>query len=1077
VPQSNTCNVQVNNCELPSPSDRCLIGANSHDALKMCQLGQSLCNSDSDCPQAGDTCGPPTSRTVIAKRTLSRVISENYNIVNMGLMTFRQGGYFDYYKIDNPKYSTEKIFLNRLYLEANDCWDSHAGPTNTCAYKGVTYALHPGLDSRYVVNKGDGVVVTQDADYCGTTCTIDMAGTGLYQGSYYFGQARSGTVNTGRHKASETYLGKVAKIDGSWYRYYDTQPNYYEKYISPPTLRPDCYNTCSASCGGTWTEDYAPFINPEQSTAQALSSALQMLEWMNKGNRGGLITYGGTPSGCTIDNDGQTSWGSERYSAYRYMKKLIRDDGLACRQNYVLFITDGKPNGPGDVSCDTEACAAADPIKAGCKCRVVNSTYRLREELGVKTFVVGFSSDATVGEARRINDNVAKAGGTDNGQDNVAPYAFLASNESELSRSIQEAIYDAVRGSYSTSPATASTGEQLPNRIQFGNLALEARVDFPSWDGHLLAYDVSQDPPVLSWDANRVMRSQKWYERRVYVGTYGNSAVRIEIDPEAHNVVNKEALFALGIGSSPDEAERIAKFTLGDPEADNPIVLGAMVNSTPIDVGSPGKSSLPGGAPFFEDYRRRPALTYVGANDGMLHAFFTQPTTIGRESFDAGSEAFAYIPPGMISVVNQLYAQRGQVADPARHLFGLANSPKVKNLCLSRCDDPENALWRTVLVMNEGYGGNGLFMLDITNPVDMDTGFSDPPVMPIWHSDEPALRASYDAILGNSVSVPAFYFNKTDALNDQRLIFASGYKVDDRVSAQGRRVVESKVSSGTIVRSLATNPPASCSQEYALLADVATARVYEANQYHRLRAGYVGDTWGSLYRVRASGLSRVSDMGCDHPLHFAPAVVQLDRDDPENNSGETYLVQVTNSALDDETFDYPPSQMVIMKEFVNGSGDAVADGHFGNGGRVVLHVGKDSELCGVTDDAGNCIESLPAHARPTATPTAILKADGSGFLLLSMWYAQDANGCGKGTTWLNLHTVIGDTARQIQGLRIGDEPVTSPVIVGGRIYVVGSQGALEIGSNLAATVSAGASTPRPDVGAGRFGTLGWTEVE
>ena len=68
-------------------------------------------------------------------------------------------------------------------------------------------------------------------------------------------------------------------------------------------------------------------------------------------------------------------------------------------------------------------------------------------------------------------------------------------------------------------------------------------------------------------------------------------------------------------------------------------------------------------------------------------------------------------------MINKLYVQGGQRPDPKDHLFGVASSPKVTDLCIAGCNDASTATWKTVLVMTEGYGGRDTFMLDITAPL------------------------------------------------------------------------------------------------------------------------------------------------------------------------------------------------------------------------------------------------------------------------------------------------------------------------------------------------------------------------
>ena len=53
--------------------------------------------------------------------------------------------------------------------------------------------------------------------------------------------------------------------------------------------------------------------------------------------------------------------------------------------------------------CDSAACAAADPKAAGCTCRAVLAAQDLKK-IGVKTFVVGFSGDVSIGTGKAAND-------------------------------------------------------------------------------------------------------------------------------------------------------------------------------------------------------------------------------------------------------------------------------------------------------------------------------------------------------------------------------------------------------------------------------------------------------------------------------------------------------------------------------------------------------------------------------------------------------------------------------------------------------------------------------------------------
>ena len=92
---------------------------------------------------------------------------------------------------------------------------------------------------------------------------------------------------------------------------------------------------------------------------------------------------------------------------------------------------------------------------------------------------------------------------------------------------------------------------------------------------------------------------------------------------------------------------------------------------------------------------------YVGANDGMLHAF----------NADTGKEEWAFVPSEVIKHLWKLadkdYANK--------HDFYVNGSTAAADVCVSGCDS-ESAIWKTVLVGSLGRGGRGYFALDITDP-------------------------------------------------------------------------------------------------------------------------------------------------------------------------------------------------------------------------------------------------------------------------------------------------------------------------------------------------------------------------
>ncbi len=1071
VPIANRCNgVQTNRCLDGVDGDLCN-ASTTVTGSRMCRQGQNKCDNNNDCHISGDSCGPASSRLVIAKRVLRNIVSANANVVNLGLMTFYQAGYFPYYEVTGATGATQAVEIKQGTLRAAGCYSQRAGLSPTCTINGQTYRLRASDNARYLI-KGHGNQQDKyaDAAYCGWFCQIPGAGTGVFKGAYYEYTDLVGT--RGVMTVFPSYRGKSFSENGKSYRYYDSRPDYYNGGAAPPISVPSCGSTCSASCGARWDTQLAPFLSTDDSPANVDNVISRFNQALEPANLGGLISYGGTPTGCSLKNDVVPD---RNHSAYHYMQQVKAEDSLQCRLNYVLLITDGEANGPGDSDCGSSACAADNPLAAGCACRAVLAAYSMRQSLGVKTIVVGFSTDASAGSGFRANDNIARAGGTDVGGDGRSPYAYAAANEAALNQALQDAIYTAVEGSYATSPSTASQGSRQGIGYTSGTVVMDSRVDFPSWRGHLIAYDVSGDRPTLLWDAATRLEAMDWRRRRVYTSDDENRMFRIDIDLSTGAIRNADRLHRLGLGASVEDAEKITRWMLGDPELKNPAVLGAIINSTPIDVGPPMDGPLPGQARFQRALQDRPSLTYVGSNDGMLHAFYTRSGGAGGASWDGGSEAFAYLPPNLMPMVNRLYAQGGQLADPRQHIYGgLANSPKSKSLCVASCNSDTDAVWKTLLVATQGWGGNEVFMLDVTNPT------VDGPMV-YWSSIKQGSPAAYDRALGLTVSVPAFTFHRSDGQDDYRLLLASGYAVTEGSTTQGRSLLSVSVTSGQVKDEEVLPGSGSCPQEYTLLSDVATSRKQFTNEQGQndgrkeFLTAYLGDTWGKLWRYGPDA-ELVVDLGCDQPLHYSPTVVQLDADNPNNpHGGDTYLVQVTNSSLDDETRDFGPSKMIILKE-TNDSGHPTLDTSFGDNGMVTLVSNDTRVMCAVSDLTGQtCLTPLPARVRPLSTPMAIPKADGTGFFILSNWYAPATGGCGKGSTYFQVHEFAGTTPRLRQAFKVADEPVLSPVIVGGRLMVSSSKGPVMVDANVTTHV---VNARPPAAAAGEvFDMGGWREID
>ena len=190
--------------------------------------------------------------------------------------------------------------------------------------------------------------------------------------------------------------------------------------------------------------------------------------------------------------------------------------------------------------------------------------------------------------------------------------------------------------------------------------------------------------------------------------------------------------------------------------------LGDIVNSTPI-VSAPTddygyalirKSDTFEYDPYkYSDYldtkSKRQRMVYVGANDGMLHAF----------NGASGKEEFAYIPSAVVGYLGNLLFPK---SPEFQHRY-LVDGPVVVS------DARLQGSWKTVVVGTAGAGARSVFGLDVTSATD----FSGTDVL--WEINDRIAAPVGDRIgyvLGKPVIVPV---RGTDGTPVWKAIFGGGY--------------------------------------------------------------------------------------------------------------------------------------------------------------------------------------------------------------------------------------------------------------------------------------------------------------
>lgn len=115
----------------------------------------------------------------------------------------------------------------------------------------------------------------------------------------------------------------------------------------------------------------------------------------------------------------------------------------------------------------------------------------------------------------------------------------------------------------------------------------------------------------------------------------------------------------------------------------------------------------------------RNAMVYVGANDGMLHAFRAADDPATATIDEGGQEDWAYIPSFVMPDLYRLADKDYGGAIKPHHYF-VDGSPVTGDVCVANCANTTAPLpvWKTILVGGLNLGGKGFYALDVTDPAN-----------------------------------------------------------------------------------------------------------------------------------------------------------------------------------------------------------------------------------------------------------------------------------------------------------------------------------------------------------------------
>ncbi|MGL4668559.1 MAG: pilus assembly protein [Saezia sp.] len=331
---------------------------------------------------------------------------------------------------------------------------------------------------------------------------------------------------------------------------------------------------------------------------------------------------------------------------------------------------------------------------------------------------------------------------------------FLASDVQAVLTALENIFSNIISGSTNIGGVALSSGTNVG---KVGDTLYLATIDASSWASDINQYTlVANGTRVVTvksstFSVANTLTMQNWHSRKIYTSNDGKTGVDFQWNKLDANYRNM-----LIAGHDAAVGEKRLDFIAGDRSREGSdfrirsSLMGDVINSIVIYKGAPIRKGYRDYATFYEGNKNRNPVLYVGANDGMLHAF----------DVNSQKEIFAYIPnfivPGLHELTSTTYQHKSYVDGQMDIKEVYANG------------------WKTALVGAAGAGGQGVFALDVTSPNSANAS-----QLLMWEFTD-----KDDAALGNVLGKLAIFSAKSPSASSHGewfVAFSSGVnsQVDD----------------------------------------------------------------------------------------------------------------------------------------------------------------------------------------------------------------------------------------------------------------------------------------------------------
>ncbi|MGJ7502313.1 pilus assembly protein [Variovorax sp. ZT5P49] len=306
---------------------------------------------------------------------------------------------------------------------------------------------------------------------------------------------------------------------------------------------------------------------------------------------------------------------------------------------------------------------------------------------------------------------------------------FLVTNATTLKAQMTKAFNDILQN---TNSVTAVSVDVPSGTISAGADIYRTRFEADGWVGDVIREKLTENATtgrnyVRQWSAAEQLAARDKTTRKILYA--GAGAATPTLRPFTFAGITAQTadaawLTALNLdpSTSPSRADGKAEQRIGFlrgetntlrvrknlPSGTSPNVLGDIVNSSPLRVkgalyrataADPLEGTGSNYAAFAVGQANQPEMIYVGANDGMFHAFRAEN----------GAEEFAFIPTAVRNTLNTLTAPDYGKKDGTPHRYYVDGTPVASDVYFG-------AAWHKVVIGSLGAGGRQVFALDVTNP-------------------------------------------------------------------------------------------------------------------------------------------------------------------------------------------------------------------------------------------------------------------------------------------------------------------------------------------------------------------------